>query len=457
MLEASAVNPHPRRRHSEGRPWLQRVILLVVSICPFAPVVRGQTLYLERYACRANEMPIVLLFRDPVSGNVSVVERWDGTDPSSVTSNGNGTTEGNYNDELKGQYRQLTASDVAGFHHCGGVGDVTSSTWNLSLRNRMASNDEESVMRGIGLFPSNARERRRLAFSNATDATMKGNETTKPDYFYARECGCHFPRNPIVYCPFVTDSCLIPVEEGALPGCKSRQDGGSVSLGYLLEMIVVVGFAILFLCFLLPGGTGAHARDFVIQSCCYRKWNEVVVDRIMRNDLARVHDFSRIYLMNLRTHHEDGDGNHRHDENQHQNLEQPQNNDAGDNGGSNQNDTMTPQGGRQASRLSLQNMFAAERQPTSLVLKTRRYRKHHEERLEEIGVVVEEDDVASCAICFVTFADGDRTGVLPCRHVFHANCLKMWLKRKNVCPLCQRKEVAKPQYNNDVDVSFAHP
>ena len=49
----------------------------------------------------------------------------------------------------------------------------------------------------------------------------------------------------------------------------------------------------------------------------------------------------------------------------------------------------------------------------------------------------------TCMICFVTVADGDRIGILPnCNHIFHASCLKDWLKRRNVCPLCLDANVA---------------
>ncbi|KFD57491.1 hypothetical protein M514_01594 [Trichuris suis] len=45
------------------------------------------------------------------------------------------------------------------------------------------------------------------------------------------------------------------------------------------------------------------------------------------------------------------------------------------------------------------------------------------------------DDV--CAICLCPF---ERHGkVAPCKHIFHAHCLRTWLRRRNVCPLCNRE------------------
>ena len=59
-----------------------------------------------------------------------------------------------------------------------------------------------------------------------------------------------------------------------------------------------------------------------------------------------------------------------------------------------------------------------------------------------------DDDVehgVRCAICLVRLEDGDVVGDIPCGHVFHKDCLKDWLKRKNRCPLCQQTGVARRQ------------
>jgi hypothetical protein len=53
-----------------------------------------------------------------------------------------------------------------------------------------------------------------------------------------------------------------------------------------------------------------------------------------------------------------------------------------------------------------------------------------------------------CAICLDRLAQGDVVGDIPCEHVFHKDCLKDWLKKKNRCPLCQRDEVATPNFQS---------
>ncbi|CDW60133.1 zf-RING 2 domain containing protein [Trichuris trichiura] len=45
------------------------------------------------------------------------------------------------------------------------------------------------------------------------------------------------------------------------------------------------------------------------------------------------------------------------------------------------------------------------------------------------------DDV--CAICWGPF---ERHGKMtPCKHIFHSHCLRTWLRRRNVCPICNRE------------------
>lgn len=45
-----------------------------------------------------------------------------------------------------------------------------------------------------------------------------------------------------------------------------------------------------------------------------------------------------------------------------------------------------------------------------------------------------------CSICLTQFQMGEMLISLPChqRHSFHAGCIREWLHRQNVCPLCQK-------------------
>ncbi len=44
---------------------------------------------------------------------------------------------------------------------------------------------------------------------------------------------------------------------------------------------------------------------------------------------------------------------------------------------------------------------------------------------------------AECTICIVEVERGSEVAVLPCKHWFHAECVVMWLKEHNTCPVCR--------------------
>lgn len=60
----------------------------------------------------------------------------------------------------------------------------------------------------------------------------------------------------------------------------------------------------------------------------------------------------------------------------------------------------------------------------------------------------DDDEDFTCTICIMEVEDGDKVGALSCHHIFHVQCLKEWIKRKNVCPLCQEPDIASPRPGN---------
>ncbi|KAL3796434.1 hypothetical protein HJC23_004231 [Cyclotella cryptica] len=56
----------------------------------------------------------------------------------------------------------------------------------------------------------------------------------------------------------------------------------------------------------------------------------------------------------------------------------------------------------------------------------------------------EDNGNPDCTICLMEVCDGERVGVLPCSHIFHVDCLREWIIRRNACPLCQ-SEIATPR------------
>ena len=55
-------------------------------------------------------------------------------------------------------------------------------------------------------------------------------------------------------------------------------------------------------------------------------------------------------------------------------------------------------------------------------------------------------------MCICDYEDNDRLRVLPCSHVFHADCVDQWLAVNATCPLC-RKSIFVP----DSDVESPTP
>lgn len=41
-----------------------------------------------------------------------------------------------------------------------------------------------------------------------------------------------------------------------------------------------------------------------------------------------------------------------------------------------------------------------------------------------------------CAICRCEIEDPSKESIGICKHVYHTECINMWIKKKNTCPLC---------------------
>ncbi|XP_004515274.1 E3 ubiquitin-protein ligase RING1-like [Cicer arietinum] len=61
------------------------------------------------------------------------------------------------------------------------------------------------------------------------------------------------------------------------------------------------------------------------------------------------------------------------------------------------------------------------------------------EKLPVISVTEEllESDSAQCAVCKDTFALGEKAKQMPCKHIYHTDCILPWLELHNSCPVCR--------------------
>jgi len=54
-------------------------------------------------------------------------------------------------------------------------------------------------------------------------------------------------------------------------------------------------------------------------------------------------------------------------------------------------------------------------------------------QIEDLGP----DGKVDCTICIEELRVGDEVTVLPCKHWFHGDCVTLWLKEHNTCPICR--------------------
>lgn len=64
-----------------------------------------------------------------------------------------------------------------------------------------------------------------------------------------------------------------------------------------------------------------------------------------------------------------------------------------------------------------------------------------EEVGEEVGEEEEEEDVCERPACVICREEIETNSVLAleCAHVFHADCIELWLQRRSACPICLRQ------------------
>lgn len=72
--------------------------------------------------------------------------------------------------------------------------------------------------------------------------------------------------------------------------------------------------------------------------------------------------------------------------------------------------------------------------------KEKRKNSSVEKKLEEILIsqeILDKTDDKSCSICLDNYKINDKISYLPCFHCYHSKCIKKWLKRTKICPLCK--------------------
>lgn len=248
--------------------------------------------------------------------------------------------------------------------------------------------------------------------------------------YYAWECACHDDRITVVYCPLDINTCLRPYRHssGRLPGCRNLPK--AYDFRRYTFLLMIVWFVALFIA-LATSRFGGSVLGFFV-SKCFPSWNERTIDRLLERQPERVRDMIRLYI--VREHRTLLEARRRE---QQQEMIMAQARTVQENVARSEEVEHVPNEGDDE---------VLRDPPTSLVLRTKRYRACARVPTMEHIDSSSETDEEQCAICFLSFEDGDKIGALKCNHLFHSDCLKMWLLRRNACPLCQVKEIAQPQY-----------
>lgn len=251
-----------------------------------------------------------------------------------------------------------------------------------------------SVQGQKGSADNSNRNLLRAQSTSTARITQEANSTTTPDpadpsydLKLVRECPCALG----TFCHIDLDTCGIPIDYSARNKCFAKSTKKTM-LRNAWPLLMLWYSTILF--FLMCTEKGRNARNFIILKVCKSNNNERIVDRFLyTHGLISTNPFSQ-----------DSPSQHPID------------------------------------WLPIARPVEP-REPTELVLKTRLFEPPPPD------ADVEEEDT-TCTICFGTLEEGDRVGKLGCDHTFHVDCLREWLPRRNVCPLCQTSNAATPRYGD---------
>ncbi|PON68223.1 43kDa postsynaptic protein [Parasponia andersonii] len=72
--------------------------------------------------------------------------------------------------------------------------------------------------------------------------------------------------------------------------------------------------------------------------------------------------------------------------------------------------------------------------------------------VEELPAIAASEELSNvCVVCIEEFVKGEELRELPCKHIYHKDCILTWLKQRNTCPEC-RYELAKEDDESNVEL-----
>ena len=274
-------------------------------------------------------------------------------------------------------------------------------------------------------------------FASAVQVVRQAGETvdtsSNNDFQEILACSCWCANNErqiypdsFYYCIAPYTHCAIPawwLYVDITPGCVNRTKRERFVRG--VWPVILVWFGAIFICMCCTK-SGRQVPDYIL-STLIPNWNGWVANRIIRRDPDRADRLIREHWRRRRGA-----------------LERRYLQLLAERGGA----PVGPDGeGREDNVIH------------ELVLKTRIFKEEESKANHEREDDAEVGDDKMCTICFGPIEEGDRVGELACDHVFHVECLKQWLVRRNVCPLCQMPNAAmsRPRSQpNPLDTDFNH-
>jgi len=61
------------------------------------------------------------------------------------------------------------------------------------------------------------------------------------------------------------------------------------------------------------------------------------------------------------------------------------------------------------------------------------------EEISKISFINKSSELDECIICLEKMKLNEKLMILKCTHIYHHECLSLWLSKKSICPLCDTK------------------
>jgi hypothetical protein len=92
--------------------------------------------------------------------------------------------------------------------------------------------------------------------------------------------------------------------------------------------------------------------------------------------------------------------------------------------------------------ISVEELFPTIREPSAFALFRHFLVQLEQQEMQQLRTISLVQVAATtseeiCSICLDSYKDGQNTITLPCKHVFHSECILKWFDSKSTCPYCR--------------------